>query len=534
MRIGLALLAIVVAGCAGGAADSSTADAPGEGGNVSFGGAADIGYFRQAVAEGRVPEFGSLDANGFFNEHYVELPNADCGQALCLPNMVSVARDWIYNQPQSLVQLALTTPATLDDFPVLPKNITVIVDTSGSMSTDNRIEYVRQGLHAMIDNLESGDKLSIVEYNSSVTVHNELEDDESLMPSFLHATVDGLTPTGATNIDAALQTALSLALQSASSETEDRVIFLSDGRPTVGQTNTQAILENVEPLFADGIALTTIGVGSDFNFELMRRLAEIGSGNQYFLEDEMAVTSVFTDELDYFFAPLATNVELAIQLSPDSTLNRVVGSNQWTSSNNGGKLELGAVFFSRRKSAEPDPGGRRGGGSSLFIDFEPGEFSNEPVASVALDYVKSADSTEQMERLFVARPPAVDTNPYFSETAMGKHFAMYNVYRGLSLATYFAQFDPACANETLSRVIERAEFWNSVPADPDIASDIELMHSLLENLPPSAPVIDFDSQCVERDDNFFNADSLAVASCQSGSSSILWLLLPMVAIRRRL
>jgi len=68
---------------------------------------------------------------------------------------------------------------------------------------------------------------------------------------------------------------------------------------------------------ADGMSLTTIGVGLEFDVNLMRGLAEHGAGNFYFLEDAAAVTEVFVDEIDYFTAPLATSVDFEVTPSAD-------------------------------------------------------------------------------------------------------------------------------------------------------------------------------------------------------------------------
>ena len=75
---------LVISGCAG-SADSSGASGDGAGGGgVSFGGAQDMGEFRSILDRGELPAPNTLDANGFFNEHFSESPPADCGQTLCL------------------------------------------------------------------------------------------------------------------------------------------------------------------------------------------------------------------------------------------------------------------------------------------------------------------------------------------------------------------------------------------------------------------------------------------------------------------
>src|SRR5438045_5021259 len=100
-------LLLSIAGCAGqGAADSAS---PGNGGgNVSFGGQQDIGEFRGILEAGQIPGPDTLDANGFFNEHYVA-PPTDCTTTLCMTPGVSVGRDWLTGAHQATLQIAVNT-----------------------------------------------------------------------------------------------------------------------------------------------------------------------------------------------------------------------------------------------------------------------------------------------------------------------------------------------------------------------------------------------------------------------------------------
>src|SRR5688572_11888732 len=106
-------LLFAVSACAG-QADSSS---PGSGGGgVSFGGQQDIGEFRGILETGGVPGPETLDANGFFNEHYNAPPDTGCTKPLCLTPGVAVGRDWLTGAHQATLQIAINTnvdPATL-------------------------------------------------------------------------------------------------------------------------------------------------------------------------------------------------------------------------------------------------------------------------------------------------------------------------------------------------------------------------------------------------------------------------------------
>src|SRR5512138_3578767 len=112
-RLALLLLA---SACAAQDSASSAGD-----GNVGFGGQQDIGEFRGILESGGIPGRDTLDANGFFNEHYNEPPKTDCTRVLCMTPGVSVGRDWLTGAHQATLQIAINTnvdPATVTRKPL--------------------------------------------------------------------------------------------------------------------------------------------------------------------------------------------------------------------------------------------------------------------------------------------------------------------------------------------------------------------------------------------------------------------------------
>src|ERR1043165_3672349 len=168
-RLSLVLLAAPLLGaCASqGASDSA---APGNGGgNVSFGGQQDIGEFRGILEAGNIPGPNTLDANGFFNEPYVA-PPTDCDSTLCMTPGVSVARDWLTGAHQATLQIPVNTNVDPTTITRKPLNLVVVVDHSGSMWDDQRLEKVKPGLHTLVQNLAEGDRLALVQFDDRVDV----------------------------------------------------------------------------------------------------------------------------------------------------------------------------------------------------------------------------------------------------------------------------------------------------------------------------------------------------------------------------
>jgi len=474
-------LAFVAIGCGGG----DTGSSGGGGGNVGFGGAQDIGAFRAILDDGGIPGEATLDAGGFFAEHYSESPPADCGQPLCAVARMAVGRDWVRGGDQAFMQISMTTPIDPSTVEPRPLDLVVVIDTSGSMAEDDRIGYVKTGLHQLIDELEDGDRLALVSYANGVTEWSGL--DQPLDRAALHAAADQLVADGGTNLYGGLERGFAIANGSFDLERESRVILMSDGLPTAGNTDEGAIVAMAEGYVSDGVGLTTIGVGLDFNIDLMRRLAERGAGSFYFLESPQAITEVFSEELDYALEPIALDVAIDVQADPAWQVGEVLGTHDWAGSPAGGGLELPAVFVASRADDQPGEFGRRGGGGALFLSVAPTAgnpwLASGPVATIDLAYRLPGSSEILHQEVAVASQASASSDePWLSAESMAEHYAMVSMYLGLREATREAASSYSCARTALALLDQRAARWVEDTGDEDIEADRALIARFIGNL----------------------------------------------------
>ena len=474
-------------------------DAGGSFGNLGTGGAQDIGQFRKILDEGGIPGENTLSANGFFSEHYTELPPPDCGESICLHGMLGIDRDWVYNTHQVALQLAMNSPLDPTNFERRPLDLAVVVDVSGSMDSQDKITFVRQGLHLLINELENEDRLALITYSDDVTTVFGLEN--TLDATAMHYRVDALDAGGSTNFHDGLETGFQIVEAVQDPERESRVIMISDGMPTAGITDMNQIISMAESHLNTDVGLTTIGVGLQFNVDLMRGLAERGAGNFYFLEDTAAIEEVFVEELSYFVTPVAFDLDLSVTLTAAYGLSEVVGTTLWSEVGNGGQIHIPAVFLASRTSHDDPPAtsgeGRRGGGSAIIMAINPAtniEGIEDPyqVATIALTYEDATDLQQVSLDTTVTNPalPGVhplsanspDPEAWVSHTAMRKNLAMYNIYLGLREACRRAVYNYNHALWVLDQLLDRAVTWNTDVEDEDIAIDIELMEQFRSNL----------------------------------------------------
>lgn len=487
----------------GGTAGSGAANT-----NVSLGGAQDFGYFRAQLAGGEVPRPGTFDAAGFFAEHHTALPAPACGERVCLQAMLGVMGNLMNGNNCTMLQLGLNSPIAADPTNRPPLNLAVVVDVSGSMQSEGKIDFVREGLGLLIDGMRDGDRLALVTYEDIARVLSPMDDVE-LRRAELRQLAEGLVAGGGTNLYAGLELGYEEAFRAYDSGRQNRVILMSDGQPTVGITTTESIMEMSRGYNSDGIGLSTIGLGTDFNTELMRGLAEQGDGNGYFLENAGAVSEVFTEELSYFTVPVAFDLKLELVAGGYYTFRQAYGSSFWTDSADGGVLDVPSVFLAHRESADDvtADGGRRGGGSALMIELMPKIESDDGsgatqavVATIDVSFREPGTDLIVEDTVHVTFPMAPWLTPaqgFFDSPDLAiihKSFVMLNVFVAFEMATTsYYQGEVEAALEVIERVIAGVEDYNAEVQDTDIDYDLVMLHDLRDLLAseiPAPPVVE--------------------------------------------
>jgi Ca-activated chloride channel family protein len=176
------------------------------------------------------------------------------------------------------------------------KDIVFVLDTSGSMAEEGKMEKARSALLFGIRTLREGDRFNVISFAG----------EEHLMENNLIAAngsgkkrgedfVNKLTPTGGTNINDALLTAMK---QFNASERPKMLVFMTDGLPTVGESNAEKIVANIKKAKGEDVRLFTFGVGYDVNTTLLDKLAAENSGAADYVEPkedlEIKVSNFFT------------------------------------------------------------------------------------------------------------------------------------------------------------------------------------------------------------------------------------------------
>jgi Ca-activated chloride channel family protein len=165
--------------------------------------------------------------------------------------------------------LLVTPKVQVEQQKVVAKDVILVLDTSGSMQGE-KIVQARNALQYVLNQLQPNDRFNVITFATGIVSYAP----GKLVPASERGDalrfVENIKAGGSTNINRALLEAMALA----DKERPTIVIFLTDGLPTVDETNTERIIENVKQNTPSNVRLFTFGVGDDVNTLLLDSLSE--------------------------------------------------------------------------------------------------------------------------------------------------------------------------------------------------------------------------------------------------------------------
>jgi Ca-activated chloride channel family protein len=209
-----------------------------------------------------------------------------------------------------------------------PLDLTLVVDRSGSMSSEGRMDYVREGLGILSQQLKTGDRVDLVLFDDQVCT--PLEDwvagrDD---PAVLADVIGRMQPRGSTDIGIGLKEAYRIATQPArqvGTTRGHRVVLLTDALVNQGIVDADTLAEVGAAYDQHQIRLTGVGVGSDFNDAVLDKLTEKGKGAYVYVGSEAVVQRVFGPGFDSLTQTIAHDVQFQLDLPDSLAMTRFYG-----------------------------------------------------------------------------------------------------------------------------------------------------------------------------------------------------------------
>jgi Ca-activated chloride channel homolog len=203
-----------------------------------------------------------------------------------------------------------------------PVNVAIVLDKSGSMQ-GQKLDRAKEAAIMAIGRLRKDDIVSVIAYDTTVHVlvpATRVSDREQVI-----ARIRQLQANGSTALFAGVSKAAKEIRKFISKNRVNRIVLLSDGIANVGPSSPGDLAELGSSLIREGIAVTTIGLGLNYNEDLMTQLAEKSDGNHMFAENATDLARAFDEEFGDVLSVVAQEVTVAIRTINGVRPVRVLG-----------------------------------------------------------------------------------------------------------------------------------------------------------------------------------------------------------------
>lgn len=201
--------------------------------------------------------------------------------------------------------LLVQPPDRIDDTQILPKDVIIVLDQSGSMEGDKWTQG-QAAAQFVLDNLNPQDRFNVIPFSTGWRMFSNGLTDASDAQGAI-SWIDSLYAEGGTDINGALSTALDMV--------EDRpttILFLTDGLATEGITETSEILENLNSVAPDNARIFTFGVGDDVDTFLLDAIVRDFNGTGSYVRPTERIDEEVAALYNKIASPVLTNVSLEI------------------------------------------------------------------------------------------------------------------------------------------------------------------------------------------------------------------------------
>lgn len=207
-----------------------------------------------------------------------------------------------------------------------PVSLTLVIDRSGSMAGGTKMRDAIRAAKEAIASLRVGDKVCVVSFDHGAELHgcasinpNGSANDGEQGP--LYAAIERLHPRGGTDMISGIDVGGRAAMTIHGDARVNRMLLLSDGRPD----DAGGLTEQAATLAKSGVQTTTLGLGADYNEDLMASIADAGLGHYYFVAEPAQLAKIFADELESLASIVARESTVRIVAKNGAVVKDVIG-----------------------------------------------------------------------------------------------------------------------------------------------------------------------------------------------------------------
>lgn len=409
----------------------------------STGGAKDINNFRQNIAAGYLPQPSDITYEGLFYDYRFDTGSASVDQPnsgkLFVPAWSSaVSQNPLSGETEHYLAVGLKSGRSLDEFSRKKLNLVVVLDISGSMSSSfyeyyygghrkrndlneqtekmSKLQSACQSISAMLDHLRPDDRFGMVLFNHEAHLAKPVSAVGTTDMQALKGHILALSPTGATNMEEGLEEGCRLLMPftlSNPDEFENRIIFLTDAMPNTDDTSESGLLAITDNMAKHRIHTTFVGMGVDFNSQMIRSISKVRGSNYYSVHSPVEFKKRLADEFEFMVTPMIFDLALTLK-APGFRISQVIGSPE-------ADMATGRIMHVKTLFPAPtDENGTRGGIILLRLE----KLNDNPEITLTVNYEDRSGHEDEVNSTFVIT------------AAEPEHFDDAGIRKGVLLARY--------------------------------------------------------------------------------------------------
>ncbi len=345
---------------------------------LSVGGSKNIDNFRENIKNGYFPISTDITYNGLFYDYYFETGKQKESEDLFSPSYsMAISKDPISSKDEYYMTVGLNSNIKQSDFKRKKQNIVIVLDISGSMDSTlqsyyydegnsifsklkknkSKMELANEAVNLMIDELNDDDRFGMVLFDDGAYLGKPLSliGDTDIKEIKEH--ILDIEARGGTNFEAGYKKGTDLFDKEILNDKEydNRIIVITDAMPNVGSTNKSGLLKYIESNSKNGIYTSFIGVGVDFNTEVIESLSNVRGANYYSISSNEQFKKILSEDFEYMVTPLVFDLNLNFE-STEYDIEKVYGTDSEDLSS-GNIMKVNTLFPSSTNENSESKGG---------------------------------------------------------------------------------------------------------------------------------------------------------------------------------
>ncbi len=353
-------------------------------GNIGLaaGGAKDIANFRENIRNNYLPLPTDVTYEGLFYDYYFDTGQREPSRKLFSPSYsYAVTRDPLSHKTEYYLSVGLNSGLKESDFQRKTLNLVIVLDNSGSMSENfnqyyydrygkqidayagegisrlRKIDSAKESVLSILDQLGEDDSFAVVLFNSTSSLLKPMGLVGRTNMRDMGNRILNITAGGSTNLAAGMDMAIGQyndLYEMDNYEYENRIIILTDAQPNTGDYSGSGLVSRLEKNAESRIYTTFIGIGVDFNSQLIEQITKVKGANYYSVHSPGEFRERVEDEFEYMVTPLVFNLRLNFE-SRGWRIEKVFGSPEADEAT-GELMKINTLFPSKTEGGETKGG----------------------------------------------------------------------------------------------------------------------------------------------------------------------------------